>query len=49
MVELEELLQAATNNTPELRPSIKNFRQQLLNWLEIKDNYIDSQKVNGYS
>lgn len=44
LVEVEELLQVATNNTPELRPSINDFKQQLLKWIEIEDNYIEAQK-----
>lgn len=44
LVELEELLQAATNNTPELRPSMNDFKQQLVKWIEIEDNYIEAQK-----
>lgn len=44
LVELEELLQDATNNTPELRPSIKDFKQRLIRWLEIENNYTESQK-----
>ncbi len=43
LVELEELLQDATNNTPELRPSIKDFKQRLIRWLEIENNYTESQ------
>ena len=44
LVELEELLHAATNNTPELRPPINDFKQKLLKWMEIEDNYIEAQK-----
>ena len=44
LIELEELLQSATNNTPELRPSIEEFKEQLIQWLKIENNYVASQK-----
>ena len=44
LVEIEELLKAATDNTPENRPSIDGFKNQLLKWIEIIDDYSKSQR-----
>lgn len=44
IVELEKILQAATNNTPENRPTISEFKDGLLEWLEIENDYNKSQK-----
>ena len=44
LVEIEELLKSATDNTPENRPSIDSFKNQLLKWLEIFDDYRKSQR-----
>ena len=35
LVGIHELLKDATNNTPELRPTIKEFNKKLNHWLEI--------------
>lgn len=43
IVELEELLTAATNNDPNLRPNIDLFKQQLEVWLDVFADFEKSQ------
>lgn len=43
LVELELLLVKSTNNDPELRPTISEFKQDLEDWLKIYSNFNDSQ------
>lgn len=43
LVELEELLTDATNNNPSERPTIAEFKDRLINWLEIYSDYYKSQ------
>jgi len=40
-VELENLLASSTNNSPELRPNIGSFKQQLEMWLDV---FLDVEK-----
>lgn len=44
LVEIEELLKNATDNTPENRPSIDSFKNHLLKWLEVSDDYSKYQR-----
>ena len=41
MVELDELLREATDNNPDIRPTIEQFKERLKNWIEI---YLDIDK-----
>lgn len=41
LVELEELLRDATDNSPDNRPTIKDFKERLQNWHDI---YLDNEK-----
>lgn len=41
LVELEELLKDATDNSPDMRPTISEFKERLINWIEI---YSDNDK-----
>lgn len=43
LVELEELLTDATNNDPSERPTISEFKDRLINWLEIYSDHYKSQ------
>ena len=43
LVELEQLLADATNNDPLERPTIAEFKDRLINWLEIYSDYYKSQ------
>lgn len=43
LVEIEELLQDSTNNNPNLRPTIKEFKERLQSWIEIISNRNKSQ------
>lgn len=43
LVELEELLTEATDNAPENRPDMLQFKEKLLLWLEISDDFNKSQ------
>lgn len=43
LVELEELLTAATNNDPNLRPNIDLFKQRLEVWLDVCGDFQKSQ------
>lgn len=41
LAEIDELLREATDNNPDIRPTIKEFRRRLENWIEI---YSDMEK-----
>lgn len=43
LVELEELLTSATDNNPESRPTIDEFKEELEKWLEVVDDFEKSQ------
>ncbi|BCZ46656.1 hypothetical protein psyc5s11_27230 [Clostridium gelidum] len=43
LVEIDELLRAATDNVPEIRPTIKEFKERLENWLVIYSDIDKSQ------
>ncbi|MBZ4670678.1 MAG: protein kinase [Oscillospiraceae bacterium] len=43
LVELEELLKDATNNSPDLRPNIGEFKERLKEWIDIYSDYSKSQ------
>lgn len=43
LVEIEELFQESTNNDPNLRPTIKEFKEKLLLWIEIISDLNKSQ------
>lgn len=43
LVELDELLLDSTNNTPELRPTMRKFRERLEEWFTISKNLNQSQ------
>lgn len=35
LVELEELLKDSTDNSPDVRPTMKEFKERLINWLDV--------------
>lgn len=35
IVEIEELLKDSTDNNPDIRPTIKEFKKRLINWIDI--------------
>ncbi|MBE6047759.1 MAG: serine/threonine protein kinase [Clostridium sp.] len=39
LVELEELLFDSTREEPELRPTMKEFKERLMKWVEVKKNF----------
>lgn len=41
LVEIDELLKDATDNSPDIRPTIKEFKERLINWVDI---YCDMNK-----
>ncbi len=41
LAEIDELLRDATDNNPDIRPTIKEFKQRLKNWIDI---YFDKDK-----
>ncbi|NLW41363.1 MAG: protein kinase [Tissierellia bacterium] len=43
LVELETLLKDATNNNPDLRPNIKEFKERLNEWIDIYSNFSKAQ------
>ncbi|MDJ1110094.1 protein kinase [Macrococcus caseolyticus] len=43
LVELENLLVKSTNNNPVVRPTIKEFKESLIDWLEICEDNIKLQ------
>lgn len=43
LVEIEELLKEATSNDPNLRPDIHMFKERLLRWKEINNDFDKSQ------
>lgn len=43
LVEIDELLRDATDNIPEIRPTIKEFKERLENWLAIYSDIDKSQ------
>ena len=43
MVEIDELLKDSTNNDPNLRPDIHMFKERLLSWSEIANDFDKSQ------
>lgn len=43
LVEIDELLKDATDNNPDIRPTIKEFKERLKNWIEIYSNIDKSQ------
>lgn len=43
LVELEDLLKSATNNDPETRPTMLEFKESLSEWLVIKKDFEKSQ------
>lgn len=43
LVEIEELLMESTNNDPALRPDIHTFKNRLLHWTEIANDFDKSQ------
>lgn len=43
LVEIDELLKDSTNNNPDLRPNIHVFKERLLSWKEIFNDFNRSQ------
>lgn len=43
LVELETLLKDATNNNPDLRPNIKEYKERLNEWIDINSNFSKAQ------
>ena len=43
LVEIDELLKDSTDNNPDNRPTIKEFKERLLNWIDIYSNTDKSQ------
>lgn len=43
IVEIEELLKDATENNPNLRPDIKQFRERLLHWVDVYSDFEKAQ------
>lgn len=41
LVEIDELIKAATDNNPDIRPTITEFKERLKNWIDI---YLDMDK-----
>lgn len=44
LVEIDELLKDCTNNNPDIRPTIKEFKERLINWINI---YSDIDKAQA--
>lgn len=42
-VEIDELLRDATDNNPDNRPTVKEFKERLINWIDIYGNIEKSQ------
>lgn len=43
LVELDELLKDATDNSPDIRPTINEFKERLINWVDIYSDVDKSQ------
>lgn len=43
LVEIDELLKDATDNNPDARPTIKEFKERLINWVDIYSDMDKSQ------
>lgn len=43
LVELDELLKDATDNSPDIRPTITEFKERLINWVDIYSDVDKSQ------
>ena len=43
LVEIDELLKEATDNNPKLRPTIRLFKDRLIEWIDIYDDFDKSQ------
>ena len=43
LVELDELLKDATDNSPDIRPTINEFKERLINWIDIYSDVDKSQ------
>lgn len=44
LVEIEELIKAATNNDPDKRPTIDEFSMRLVEWLDVNNSFSKRQK-----
>ncbi len=44
LVEIEDLLEISTNNDPLLRPTIAEFKNELLKWIDVYSDYEKSQQ-----
>lgn len=44
LVEIDELLKDSTDNNPDVRPTIKEFKERLINWIDI---YSDMDKAQA--
>ncbi len=47
IVELEELLRSATDNDPDKRPTMEEFKNQLEEWFKMKPNNFHSKQVQN--
>ena len=43
LVEIDELLKDATDNNPNVRPTIKEFKERLINWIDVYSDIGKSQ------
>lgn len=43
LVEIDELLKDATDNSPDIRPTITEFKERLINWVDIYNDMNKSQ------
>ena len=43
LVEIDELLKDSTDNNPDIRPTIKEFKEKLINWVDIYSDRDKSQ------
>ncbi len=43
LVEIDELLKDATDNSPDIRPTINEFKERLINWVDIYSDVDKSQ------
>lgn len=44
LVEIDELLKDATDNNPNVRPTVKEFKERLINWIDICSDIDKSQE-----
>ena len=48
LVEIDELLKDSTDNNPDVRPTIEEFKERLINWIDVYSD-IDKSKASDWN